>query len=245
MTKENKTLLVAGASSDIGIELIKRVHANYSIVLAHYNRSDGEILRLRQEFGEKIVPVQANFMQEDATHAFVRSILDKGYAPDHYVHLPARPLNNIKFSKTTWETFEEELDTSLRSAVILSQGFLPHMARQKYGKIIFMLSFNVINQPPIKYAVPYTSAKYALLGLMRGLSAEYAEKRVMVNAISPSMIQTKFLSQVPSLIVEKNAAESPLKRNLFTEDVLPSFEFLLSDGADCVTGQNIGVTGGN
>ena len=50
---------------------------------------------------------------------------------------------------------------------------------------------------------------------------------------------------MPELVIRQNAANNPMGRNLVVEDVLPTFEYLLSDGADLVTGQNIGVTGGN
>lgn len=245
MENDKRILFVTGASSDVGLGLIKKMSSNYDIILAHYNHSDAGILALKQELSTEIIPLQADFTSLSSTQELADTILTKGYVPTHYVHLPACPLNNIKFSKTTWETFDADLSTTFRSAVILCQAFLPKMAKSRYGKIIFMLSHNVVNQPPIKYAVPYTSAKYALLGLMKSLSAEYADKGITVNGISPSMIATKFLANVPELIIEKNAAESPLKRNLAVDDVVPALEFLLSRGADCVTGQNIAVTGGN
>lgn len=243
--EDKKILLVTGASSDVGLALIRKIYGNYDTVLAHYNRSDAGILALKEKFGDKIIPIKADFSLEESSRALADTILAKDIVPTHFVHLPARPLNNIKFSKTTWDTFDAEMSTSFRSAVILCQTFLPVMAKRRCGKIVFMLSHNVINQPPIKYAVPYTSVKYALLGLMRSLSCEYADKGITVNGVSPSMIETKFLADVPDLIIEKNAAESPLKRNLNVEDVISAFEFLLDKGANCVTGHNIAVTGGN
>lgn len=229
----------------MGLRFIERNQQQYQTIFAHYHQSDTALLRLREKFGSKIIPIQADFMDEASTRAFAEQVLGSGVWPDHMLHLPARPLNNIQFSKTTWQTFEAEISTSLRSAVMISQAFLPAMTKQKYGKLVFMLSFNVVNQPPIKYAVPYTSVKYALLGLVKGLAAEYADKGITVNGVSPSMTETKFLSNVPQLIVDKNAAESPLKRNLLVDEVLPACEFLFSEGADRVTGQNIAVTGGN
>jgi 3-oxoacyl-[acyl-carrier protein] reductase len=150
-----------------------------------------------------------------------------------------------KFGKTSWQTFEDQASVAFRSAVLLCQAFLPAMAKQRAGKVVFMLSSNTVLQPAPKYSAAYMSAKYALLGLMKALSAEYADKGVAVNAVSPSMIDTKFLADVPELIVRRNAEESPLGRNLVTADVAPVFDFLLSDGADCITGQNIAVTAGN
>ena len=88
------------------------------------------------------------------------------------------------------------------------------------------------------------TVKYALLGLMRNLASEYAAKGVMVNAVSPDMMETKFLSGLPELILEQNAKKNPLGRNIHVEEVTPTIEYLLSSASDIVTGQNIGVTGG-
>ena len=46
------------------------------------------------------------------------------------------------------------------------------------------------------------------------------------------------------MIVEENAAKSPLKRNLQVDDVVPMITYLLSDQAEAITGQNIAITGG-
>ena len=132
---------------------------------------------------------------------------------------------------------------SVSSIIMILQRFLPIMSRKKYGKILFMLTSFTLNAPP-KYQAPYITAKYALLGLMLDLAREYAEKGIMVNGISPEMMETKFISEMPELVIQQNAANSPIGRNLTVEDVVPSFLYLLSDYADAITGQNIGITGG-
>lgn len=97
---------------------------------------------------------------------------------------------------------------------------------------------------PPKYLSPYVTVKYSLLGLVKALAVEYADFDITVNGISPEMTDTKFLSEIPELIVQKSGMDNPLGRNLSVEEVVPTFEFLLSDGADCITGQNIAITGG-
>ena len=117
------------------------------------------------------------------------------------------------------------------------------MAKKRHGKIVFMLSAYLLGVPP-KFQSPYITVKYALLGLMRNLSAEYVSKGITVNAVSPDMMETKFLSNLPELVIEQSAKNNPLGRNIRVEEVVPAIEYLLSDAANVVTGQNIGVTGG-
>lgn len=239
-------LFVTGASSDLGITLLKEIASNYDIVYAHYCHSKETLEKLQTTLPDTtIIPVQADFGSEEATVALADRFGSEYQTPDHFVHLAACKLNNIPFRKTTWQMYQNEWDTSFRSAVTLSQKIVPQMAKRKSGKVVFMLSSNVLNRPPVKYSIPYTTTKYALLGFMRVLAAEYAEKGITINGVSPSMIETKFLSNVPDMIVQKNAMESPLKRNLHPEDVTPAIRFLLSEGANCITGENLAVTAGN
>ncbi len=238
-----KVLLVTGASSDVGAELIKNVGKNYEKIWAHYRSSATIIDELRKQVGKQIIPIQADFRDLKSTEDFIENIYVSGDIPDHIVHLSAQKAHSLQFHKHTWESYQKEIDTSLRSITMILQSFVPKMAKKKYGKIIFMLSAYLLGVPP-KFQSPYITVKYALLGLMKNLAAEYAAKGIRVNAVSPDMIETKFLSELPDLIKEQSAKNNPLGRNIYIHEVVPTIEYLLSNGSDMVTGQNIGVTGG-
>ena len=160
------------------------------------------------------------------------------------MHLPAGKCENMKFSKMTWQKFDEDINIALRSLLLVLNNFLPLMAKNKYGRVVVMLTSYTLNIPP-KYLSSYVTTKYALLGLVKALANEYADKGIRINGVSPSMIDTKFLDSIPELIVKQNALNSPTGKNLSVEDVIPTFEFLLSDDAECITGQNIAITNGN
>lgn len=243
MSKENKVLLVTGASSDIGIAFIERNVDNYSRIYAHYNNTKDQLERIREEHPEKIILLQADFSDADSVENLINSIKECGQIPDHIVHMSSLKPVNEKFHKFDWEDFERGINTSLRSIVMICKEFMPAMAKNKYGKVVFMITSYVLGIPP-KYQTPYVTVKHALLGLMKGLATEYAAKGITVNAVSPDMMETKFLSDLPDLIIEQISTASPLKRLLKVEDVVPAFEYLLSDGADTVNGVNLPVTAG-
>jgi 3-oxoacyl-[acyl-carrier protein] reductase len=46
------------------------------------------------------------------------------------------------------------------------------------------------------------------------------------------------------VVWQLNAKQFPMQRNLNISDIIPTIEFLLSDGASMITGMNIGITGG-
>ena len=53
------------------------------------------------------------------------------------------------------------------------------------------------------------------------------------------MIQTKFLNDLPRLLVAQYAETRPQKRILNVDEIIPIFEFLLSDNANAISGENI------
>lgn len=232
-----KTLLVIGASSDFGMALIRSVSGKYDTIWAHYRTWNEGMEALQKEIGEKIRWVQADLSERSDTERMISEVRETGPEPDHIVHLPMPPIFTQRYQKTEWSSFELGWDTAVRSAVLVTQAFLPRMVRQKSGKIVFMLSFFVCVCP--KYETAYISVKYALLGLMKSLAAEYRDRGITVNGVSPDMTETKFISGLPHLLVEQYSETRPMKRILRVEDVIPAFAFLLSDGANNINGENI------
>ena len=236
-------LLILGASSDVGLELIKSVNKDYDTIIAHYNSNAQHLNALKEFTGEKLHVLQADFSSEQDTVRFIARIEKEIGYPTHIVHLPATKVRNINFHKSNWEYVESDLNISLRSIYKITQHFIKPMTKAKHGKFVFILTSNTATTP--KFMLDYTTVKYALLGFMKALATEYADKAITVNAVSPSMIETKFLSDVPRLIVEQSAQNNPLKRNAVVNDVVPAIKFLLSDEANYITGQNMVVSGGS
>lgn len=240
--KENKVLLVTGGSSSVGLGLIVEVEKEYNTIWVHYNNSAERVNELKGRFGDKIKPVKADFSKEEDVINLIDTISDSKEIPDHIVHLAAIKSENKKFHKFNWNEYQDMIDTSLKPAVLILKKFLPFMSKNNYGKVVFMLS-SFVNGATPKYQSPYIVSKYALYGLMRNLAAEYIEKGINVNAVSPDMMETGFIDNIPDIIKAQNVENSPIKRNLMVEDVIPTFKYLLSDGADTVYGQNIIIMG--
>lgn len=238
-----RNLLVLGASSAVGVAAIKRMAGQFGTVFVHYHRSGEELEELQREF-PNLQMFSADFTNPKSTQNFVHEVEETGRAVTHILHCPSARLKTVRFSSLTWENYEEMLQTQLRSFVTVLQAFLPKMAKRREGRVAAILTSATVGTPPA-FMNDYLAAKYALLGCLRGLAAEYASKNVQINAVSPSMMETKFVNSLPHLIVEKNAAENPMGRNASVEDIVPLLEYLLLGESGFVTGQNILVSGGS
>ena len=239
----NNIVFITGASSDIGLELIKSFRQK-CLILAHYNRSNAELLELSKIIKNELVTIQADLSIQEDIDDMLNNISSNYGIPNMIVHLASSPISNIRFKDLDWSQFEKEINISLKSAVIILNRFLPQLAKEKRGKVVIMLSSNVLGVPP-KTLTHYTTIKYALLGLMRALASEYGEKNITINAVSPSMIETKFLMNINEKVVEASAYNNPLKRNANVKDIIPAIIFLLSEDSNYLNGVNLPITGGS
>ena len=242
---DDRCIFVTGASSDIGTELLNSIGDNYSLIYAHYRNDSENFCVLKERFGERLFPLKGDFLdREDPVH-LLDQIKIKGIFPDHFVHLPSDKMTGSRFHKRDPEDFRHSMDISFMSAATLLNGLIGPMVKKRYGRVVLMLSSCILGNPPA-YQSPYVTSKYALFGLMKALSAEYAAKGITVNGVSPDMMDTKFHNGTlkKEVVLKENAEINPLGRNITTGDVIPVISYLLSDAAEAVTGQNIAVTGG-
>jgi 3-oxoacyl-[acyl-carrier protein] reductase len=245
----NELTLVCGASSDIGVALIQQLLAPASAggtgtadrarVLAHHHASGERLAAL----GDRVVPMAADFSDGDAVDAFAARVLAEHGAPDELVYLPGLKLRYERFGKFDLAHFDRDLAVQVRSAIVLCKKLLPAMAKKPRAKVVFVLSSVTVGAPP-RFMSMYTVVKHAQLGLMRALAAEYAATPLTVNAVSPAMIETRFLDDIPGLAKEMAAQASPRGRIATTADVVGTIAFLLSPASDFMTGANLAVTGG-
>lgn len=251
-----KTLVVIGASSDMGTALIEKDFALYGCIVAHY-RNKNERLSLVMEKAsemlgrENVLEIKCDFSSQERLSGGCQdiendfhSVAEKVKGTEiHLVHFAAPQCYNNRFHKISWEVFQNEIDISLRSFVIAAQAFLPIMSKVRAGRIVVMLSYLAENIPP-KFCANYITVKYALLGLMKALAVEYADKGITVNGVSPAHVETKYISNQPEIIRNGWIEKSPIGRYLSVDDVLPTISFLLSDQARCINGENILVSCG-
>ncbi len=241
----SRVLLITGASSEIGIQLLRAIYKEYDRIYLQYRTMNSELDAAVNELSTSldILPLYADFVDENTVYDMIKEINSSGILPNSIVHLPASKAYNKQFHKDIWYNYELGWQISVRSIVLILQEYLPKMAKQHYGRVVFMLTSYTQNNP-VKYQAAYTTVKYALLGLMKALSVEYADKGITVNGISPDMMETKFLENLPELIIEQNRVRSPLGRNIYVEEIIPVIQYMLSDLGASMTGQNIGITGG-
>lgn len=222
-----KIYLITGASSDIGMAFIRETAKKNEDALfyAHYRAMNESLAGIKKEFCDRICLVQADLTEEDGVFQIINHVEE---TPTHILHLPAGKIRHTRLRQTDAENLKREMQVQVYSLLEIYKTFLPRMAKAKYGKAVAVVSSCTVGKPP-KFLASYTAVKYALLGLVRSAAVEYAGKGIQINALSPDMVETKFLSSIDERIVENTANSRPDGKLLTPREVVAAIEFLFSD----------------
>ena len=151
---------------------------------------------------------------------------------------------------TTDEDWNRIIGINLTGQFLCCRAVVPHMKKNKYGKIVNVSSMGAIHPPaPI---VHYHSAKGGVLGLTTNLAFELRQQNITVNAILPGPVLSEFFNKMLDGISEEEGKaffsmldnRVPMHRMGMPEEIAGVALFLASDMSSYVTGESICAGGG-
>ena len=166
-------------------------------------------------------------------------------------------VNNVGGSRNAkiWEMRAEDWDfvlrLNLRSTFLCTRAAVPHMMRQRYGRIVCMSSGAREGTPWTAYyqgGAAYSASKAGVHGFVRDVALELAEHGVNVNAVAPGPIDTEragpTLKKLDETVEFSPSRMTPLHRIGEPIEVAHAVIFLCSDEASYITGHTLAVAGG-
>ena len=231
-----RTVLITGATSSFGQELIARLPSDAKIIAQSRQSLPSKFSR-----DPRIINVISDLSKSDFLNDF-ESQIDFSQV-DEVVHFAAAPMRMQNFSATKSEQLLADYQTNFLSVVLLlTRVAATRKQNQRQIRVVLMLTDML--RSPKKGETSYITSKFALLGLIKSLSTEYSGNDLRINAVSPSLVETKYVEHFPEFLRLDISNKHPMKRHCTVAEVIDSVEFLLSPQSSFINGQNIFINGG-
>ena len=261
-----KDALITGAAGLLGVEhSIALIQAGSDVVMTDINLEELEISAQKVQKITGISPtiMFLNVSDENSVslvgrelehHGRVIDILINNAAIDHKAGLDSSIEESSRLENFDVNKWNIEVGVGLTGAILCASEFGPGMAALGGGVILNIASDLAVMSPdqrlyrkeglpnaeqPVK-PVSYSVIKAGLVGLTRYLSTYWASSNVRCNALSPGGVYTsqddEFVERLSNLI--------PLGRMAKHEEYRGAIQFMCSDAAMYLNGQNIIMDGG-
>jgi 3-oxoacyl-[acyl-carrier protein] reductase len=252
---KNRVAIVAASSQGIGRATAEAFAAEgCKVAMCARNpeslRQTAE--RITQQYKAEVLASPLDVTNRAAVEAFVRETVAAFGSVDICVTNAGGPPAK-GFLATTQADWRNAIDANFLSAVYFAKEVIPHMQRNRWGRIITLTS--VTTKQPVPDLVLSNAVRAALVGLVKSLANEFGKDGILVNNVGPGYTATDRLKELakarsatlgktPQDVLDGFSADVPLKRLGDPKEIADVIVWLASERASYVTGQTILVDGG-
>jgi NAD(P)-dependent dehydrogenase (short-subunit alcohol dehydrogenase family) len=230
-TLEGKVAVITGGASGIGRAIAERFrNAGARVLVAD-----------RQEPGNGFEFERVDVSRESDVARMLDSARERFGRVDVLVNNAGIQPLGVGFSNVTEDLLARTFGVNVHGVTF----GIKHAGRvlSDGGRIINIGSF--VGMIGVPHGAAYATSKAAVIHLTRLGAIELAPRRITVNAISPGTILTPAVSGIPdNPEIPFVEARTPLGRLGNPEEVAALAQFIASDQAAYITGQNIAIDGG-
>jgi NAD(P)-dependent dehydrogenase (short-subunit alcohol dehydrogenase family) len=248
MRLQDRVALVTGGGTGIGAATARRFAAEGAHVVV-LGLEPEPLQAVADEIGG--LAIAGDAADPATAEGAVRAATERFGGLDLLVGCAGSPESGslLEMDGASWST---SLRNNLESAVVTCRAALPALI-EGGGAIVLISSVGGLSAGP--HIASYSTAKAALLGLVRSLAVDYGPLGIRVNAVCPGWVRTRMSEGV----VEQFAADRglsiddallhlnsvvPLRRPADPDEIAGTCLFLASDDASFVTGSVLVADGG-
>lgn len=191
-------------------------------------------------------PDQASFAldvtREDSVAAAAAETLARFGRVDILVNGAGYVGNEVLMEAYTLEEWRGIVEVNLTSVFLCCRAVIPSMRERGYGRIVNIASNAGKDCNPFQSA--YSAAKAAVIGLTKALGRELAETGILVNCVTPALIDTPLASNLTDATRQEALARIPMKRMGRPDEVAALVAWLASDQCSFSTGAAYDLSGG-
>ena len=241
--------IVTGAARGIGAATARRLAADgHAVAVLDLDEAQcAETVSAITDAGGRALAVGANVADAAAVTEAVARVESELGAPTILVNNAGIIRDNLLF-KMTEDDWDSVLSVHLRGAFLMSRAVQAHQVAAGWGRIVNLSSTSALGN---RGQANYAAAKAGMQGLTKTLALELGRYGVTANAVAPGFIVTDMTRQTAERIgvtmedfIAARAAEVPVGRAGYPDDIAAAVSFFCSEGAGFTSGQVLYVAGG-
>ena len=189
----NKVVIITGAGSGIGKETAQRMIDNGAkVALWDYNQETLD--SIQNKLGKNSLSVNVDVSDEVSVKNAADKVRNNLGTPSILVNCAGVAGINASIEKTDPNEWRRVININLTGTFLCCREIIADMVNNGYGRIINIAS--VAGKEGNPNAAHYSASKSGVITFTRSLGKELAETGVLVNCITPAVIETEMLSQV-------------------------------------------------
>jgi short-subunit dehydrogenase len=185
----DKVVVITGGSRGLGL-LMARELADERARLALLARDESELQRAEDELdarGAEVLTVVCDIRKQDEARAAIHRVVEEFGRVDVLINdagvMQVGPLDHLTVSD-----FDEAIAVHTYGPLYMALAVLPHMLDRGEGRIVNIASIG--GKIAFPHLLPYTTSKFALVGLSDGLRAELRRSNIFVTTVCPGLMRT-------------------------------------------------------
>lgn len=231
--------LVTGGSGGLGQALVVELDRLGFRCAIHFNRDRASAEKLQANLQNESIVVSGDLGRWEQVEA-MHSEVERSLGPvDVLINNAAIRKDGLMAMQSPGD-WRAVIETNLLGPFHITRLTLPHMLRQRWGRVINIVSPSGIIATAGQTA--YGSSKSGLIGFTRTLAAECGRRGVTVNAISPGMMDTTMTADLPARVRAGMLDRLPIPRFTSGAEVAAALPMFLD--SDYMTGQVVSIDGG-